>query len=115
MIPLDQLTFEQLIEMIKPRIDFHVRKHAEKLPGFDGDDIRQELLYELWIKRDRIPKDITYPDYRFTRYVEVIFNRKVISLHRSMLLKRKQPGYRDGLNSATFVENFEEVFSEEPS
>lgn len=93
---LKTMTFEELITVLEPRINYHVGRHRGKIPGFDDDDIRQELLIELWKKLDRVPKDIIKPDYRFTRYFETIFNRRIISIHRAYLVARRPGQYRDG-------------------
>lgn len=103
------MTFDELIAIIEPRLDYQVRHHRGKLPGYLDDDIRQELLVELWKKLPRIPKDIIRPDYRFTRYIETVFNRRIISIHRSFLIARRPGEYRDGLMNATLIEDFERI------
>lgn len=116
---LDSLKFEQIICELKPRIDFLVRRHSGNIPGFEDDDIRQELLIELWEKMDRIPKDISHLDYRFTRYIETVLRRKIIDIHRGLLIRvgyngpRLQGEYRDAVNRSLFVGEHMEVFEQQ--
>lgn len=103
------MSFDELLLILKPRLDWQVRAHRGKLPGYDDDDVRQELMIELWEKLPKIPKDIVSPDYRFTRYIETMFNRRIISIHRSLLVARRKGEYRDILVKAQFIEDFERV------
>jgi hypothetical protein len=104
------MSFEEIVQsrLVRKIIDYHVRTHRGKIPGLDDDDIRQELTIELWRKLPRFPTDIQSIDYRFMKYTETIFHRRVFSLHRSLLIARRPGQYRDGLNIATLVPLFDD-------
>lgn len=111
---IKEVTFEQLVEYLKPRIDFHVRRHQGKIPGYDPDDIRQELLIELWKKLNRLPTDMVTLDYRFTKWLDTVFNRRIIDIHRSLLVsqKNKTGEYRDNYHYTAFIGVHTEMLDE---
>jgi DNA-directed RNA polymerase specialized sigma24 family protein len=111
-------TFEELLAYHEPRIAYHANRAKEMVPGFDYDDIAQELRLELWRKQEKIPEDMRKLDYRLTRYTDTIFSRAVINLHRKMITDRKgEKKYRDALNHSVPMNEFFEDFYDagEPS
>lgn len=110
---IDKLTFEQLIAYLKPQIDILSNLNRDRIPGFDVDDIKQELIIELWEKLHQIPDDMRL-DFRFTRYTQTIFNRKIIDLERAQFIQkdgiRLKGEYRDCYFRSYFVGENVEVF-----
>lgn len=92
-IPLSDLTFEELLKLLEPRITFNIRKNYDqdtgkcRVPGFDKDDLRQELWIKIYtiLKNNKLPKDMVNFDYRFLRYIDFIFNNTIISLWRKTM------------------------------
>lgn len=108
------LPFEELIKLAEGRINFHIYRHQHKIPGYDRDDIRQELIFALWNKLEKIPADMENFDYRFLRYIDTIFFREATNLWRKHVIKRpNEVIYRDELNrSVPMIDNFDEIWDE---
>lgn len=112
---LNEMSFEELLALMKPRINFHVNKALTKLPGYERDDLFQEFSIEFWVKLCKVPDDIKCYDWRFLRYFDVIFSRRVIDLWRKLTYKNKKSDdelYRDELNRCLpMVDDFDEWWS----
>lgn len=122
------IPFEELLKLVEGRLNFHAYHHEHKIPGYDKDDIRQELVFALWNKLDKFPADLDVFDYRFLRYVDMVFFREITNIWRGKTFKDrtdleedpKKPGvkrpkrkFRDELNrSLPMVENFDEFHDE---
>lgn len=102
---LKHLSFDQIISLLTPKIIGIARKNQASIPGYTIDDIQQELLIEVWQKFPKIPREIDKADRRFFSYFETIFSRKIIDLHRSLLVARRKGEYRDAIHRSTFVED----------
>jgi len=116
-IPLKDLSFDNLLELLKPRIGFHAKrntKDGEFIPGFDYDDLFQELsIITFDIIKHKLPKDMFDFDYRFLRYMDMAYRNKVIMMWRERVIGRK-PIFRDHLNSACqLAEDFDKIFDPE--
>lgn len=108
------LDFEELLKLVEGRLNFHAHRHQYKIPGFDQDDVRQELIFALWNKLDKIPEDMDTFDYRFLRYIDTLFFREITNIWRKHTLKTTEgPIYRDELNrSVPMIDNFDEIFDQ---
>lgn len=117
---IKDLSFERLVELMDDRLNFRAFHHIDQVPSHDFDDLKQELMIELWNKLDRIPDNIMQLplyegnklDYRFTKYVDRMFYRRIIGLRRELLYDYHDPlaKYRDCLNYAVpLVDNFDEM------
>lgn len=118
-----ELEFDELLRLIEGRVNYHIHKqnnmnraHGGQIPQFkaiEGDDMRQELVFALWKKLDRIPSDIIVFDFRFLKYIDMIFRRTIIDLYRSKTYIDKKTGervVRDELNRAVaLTEELEDV------
>ena len=106
-----ELEFEQLLKLVEGRINFHANRHQYKIPGFDRDDIRQELVFAFWNKLDKIPPEIENFDYRFLKYIDTVFFREITNLWRKFTITEDgERLMRDELNRALpMIENFDEI------
>lgn len=106
------LSFEDLLKAVEGRLNFHAYRHQNKIPGFDRDDVRQELVLALWDKLDKIPSEIELFDYRFLKYLDTIFFRQITNIWRKMTIKEDgDPIFRDELNrSMPMIDNFDEIW-----
>ena len=79
---LTDMTFERLLELCKPRIDFQAKNFQSFLKDMDYDDIYQELSIKLWKmwKKKKFPHDIF--DFRTTRYIDIAFIMEVYQLRK---------------------------------
>lgn len=118
-IPLEDLSFEELIKLLKPRLRFHAieaTKDGERVPGFDFDDIFQELMIKTHqvIENSRYPEDMKQFDYRFLRYMDFVYRNVVTSLWRSSVSRRRgDTFYRDALNSSLQqIDDFDKLIGE---
>ena len=104
------LSFEDLLKAMEGRLNFHAFRHKDKIPGFDRDDVRQELIFALWNKLEKIPQDIELFDYRFLSYVDKIFFREITNVYRKHTITQKgERIWRDELNrSLPMHDNFDE-------
>jgi DNA-directed RNA polymerase specialized sigma24 family protein len=112
-IPLTDLTFEELLKLIEPRIRFHSQSNKTRIPGFDQDDISQELMIKTYtvLQNHKLPKDMVAFDYRFLRYFDFIFRNTILSLWRSKTRTCKgirHSAFRDALDDC--LELFDEHF-----
>lgn len=97
------LEFKDLVEAVRGRLNFHAYRSGSKMPDLDVQDILQELTISLWEKADKVPPDIVNLDYRFLRYIDTIFRRKIIDLYRKRTFFNKETDeriFKDELNRA---------------
>src|ERR1035437_8463162 len=81
---LKDLTFEQLLELMKPRIEFHCHNNLHRFPGYDFDDIYQELSEKLWkVWKKGFPME-DY-DWRFLQYTNYMFKNHILKINRKFL------------------------------
>lgn len=108
------LEFEDLLKLVQGRLNFHAHRHENKIPGFDQDDIRQELIFTLWSKLDKIPIEIQDFDFRFLKYIDTIFFREITNIWRKHTFQEGEDRvYRDELSrSLPMVDNFDEIWDE---
>lgn len=108
------LEFEELLKLVDGRLNFHAHRHQNKIPGFDSQDVRQELVFALWNKLERIPLELENFDYRFLKYIDTIFFREITNIWRKMNIKVEGDSvFRDELNrSVPMVDNFDEIWDE---
>lgn len=106
-----ELEFSELLRLVDGRLNFHTHRHQYKIPGFDRDDIRQELIFGLWTKLEKIPQDIENFDYRFLRYIDTIFFREITNIWRKHThVEGEDRVFRDELNrSVPMMEDFDEI------
>ena len=86
---LVDMTFEELLDLCKPRIDFNCHHFCNFLKDLDYDDLYQILsikLWELW-KGHKFPHDIF--DFRTTRYIDKAFKMEIYQ-QRKMRIPRGQ-------------------------
>lgn len=115
---LKDLTFEQLLKLMTPRIDFHCKNNLHRFPGYDYDDLFQELSYKLWKthKNNKIPKDIKYYDWRYLQYMNFLFRNRLLDLNRKFYNTRKKEP-KDPLQSyvsLTSITHKQEIRVDEP-
>jgi hypothetical protein len=70
---------------MKPRIEFHCNNNPDLIKGYDFDDLFQELSFKLW--KARIPDDIIYYDWRFLKYMDMMFRNCLYDLAKRQIIK----------------------------
>ena len=98
---LNTLSFEELLELMRPTLIYHSRQY--KIPGYDSEDIFQELSFKLWRDLGRIPADMRYYDWRFIRYWNKGFHRLILDLYKKRISRYTHKPF-DELDRATSLE-----------
>lgn len=107
---LKDQSFDDVVKFLTPKMEGIARSNQGSIPGYDYDDILQELSMEVWLKLPKVPQEIDKLDRRFRGYFETIFSRKIIDLDRSLRIQSKKiPGkygdYRDNIQRAVFTDD----------
>lgn len=81
------MSFDEVLELMKPRIEFHAKTKQNMINGLDYDDVYQEVSIILWKLLPKIPEDIEYLDFRFTRYADKVFTTRLYNVGRSKMVR----------------------------
>ena len=83
-VKLCDLTFEQILEKTMSEIKYLARRADGFIESFEQDDIVQELSIKLWqlVDRQKLPKDMVYLDFRYLRFVDQCFKRRILDLKK---------------------------------
>jgi hypothetical protein len=113
---IKNLTFEELLAATMPQIEYLSRMSDGLIKSYDPDDIVQELSIKLWniYRNKKLPADMIYLDFRYMRFVEKCFKRRILDIQKMTYerSKRAERSLRDIFDrSIPFPEGNDDIFA----